>query len=204
MDRSHRERQPVHNHARKCSPGTSTPCQKLAVANSTAPSVFLKRSSRTERGAVPATAKETRRAIARVQKIVHLRIAGEQAERPPSLSSSNFTISSAALAANPASRTSGICRGRYTEPDSENRTPAAARVLRVVNAQPLPDVVEAPAHRQRRGSQYDRVELFEQPLPQNLADVDRRRRQEHAFVPPLVPVNEVFSRSIRTETKAPA
>ena len=36
-----------------CSPGTSTPCQKLAVANNTAPSVFLNRSSNTERGAVP-------------------------------------------------------------------------------------------------------------------------------------------------------
>src|SRR5437879_3775331 len=45
-----------------CSPGTSTPCQKLAVANSTAPSVFLNRSSSTERGAVPckSTGKDTR------------------------------------------------------------------------------------------------------------------------------------------------
>ena len=36
-----------------CSPGTSTPCQKLAVANSTAASVFLKRSNSADRGAVP-------------------------------------------------------------------------------------------------------------------------------------------------------
>src|SRR3984957_11344684 len=35
------------------SPGTSTPCQKLAVAKRTAPGVFLKRSRSTERGAVP-------------------------------------------------------------------------------------------------------------------------------------------------------
>src|SRR5438046_1020248 len=45
-----------------CSPGTSTPCQKLAVANSTAASVFLNRSSSADRGAVPCSSKgkETR------------------------------------------------------------------------------------------------------------------------------------------------
>src|SRR3989454_5375068 len=38
-----------------CSPGTSTPCQKLAVANSTPPGVRRNLSSKTERGAVPCT-----------------------------------------------------------------------------------------------------------------------------------------------------
>ena len=127
------------------------------------------------------------------KKIVHLRVAGEQAERPPSAEFQQLHDFVRGLGREPrvthVRHLPGQVQQRLIRKIELRRQRA---VLRVVNAQPLSDVVEAPAHRQRRGSQYDRVELFEQPLPQNLADVDRRRRQEHAFVPPLVPVNEVF------------
>ncbi len=64
-------------------------------------------------------------------------------------------------------------------------------VLRVIDSQALANVVEASSHRERRGRQDHRVELFKQPLPQNLADVNWRCRQEYAFVPPLIPIDEI-------------
>ena len=49
-------------------------------------------------------------------------------------------------------------------------------LLGMIDAQALANVIESPADRQRRGSQNHGVELFEQPLPQDLAHVDGRGR----------------------------
>src|SRR5260370_34608587 len=64
-------------------------------------------------------------------------------------------------------------------------------MLWVVISQALGNVIEAPGNRQRRGRQDHRVELLEQPLPENLADIDWRGGQEDAFVPPLVPIHKI-------------
>ncbi len=64
-----------------CSPGTSTPCQKLAVAKRTAFGVLRNFSRSAARGAVPCSSsgKPTRSANSRVQ-IFHLVVAGEKTE----------------------------------------------------------------------------------------------------------------------------
>src|SRR6266566_1667575 len=64
-------------------------------------------------------------------------------------------------------------------------------ILGVIDSQALANVIEAPADGERRGRQDHRVELFKQPLAQDLADIDGRGRQEYAFTPPLVPVDEI-------------
>ena len=61
-----------------------------------------------------------------------------------------------------------------------------------MNSEPLLQIVESAAHRQRRRREHHRIELVEEPLAQNLAHVDRRRRQKHALAAPLVPVDVAF------------
>src|SRR5215813_2322469 len=63
--------------------------------------------------------------------------------------------------------------------------------FRVIYSQSLPNVVKSPAHRQRRGGQNHRIKQLEQLFAQQLAHVNRCRRQEHAFVPPFEPINEI-------------
>ena len=64
-----------------CEPGTSTPCQKLAVANRTAFGVERKRSSSVERGAVPCSSKRKVDAAGdALVNVSHLSVAGEEAE----------------------------------------------------------------------------------------------------------------------------
>src|SRR5437870_13386459 len=64
--------------------------------------------------------------------------------------------------------------------------------LGLIESKPLPDVVEAPAYRQRRRSENYGVELFEQPLAQSLAHVNGRCRQENSFIPAFVPIHEIL------------
>ncbi len=64
-------------------------------------------------------------------------------------------------------------------------------ILGVIDSQALANVIEPPSDSQCRGSQDDRVEFFEQPLAQDLADVDGRGGQKNALVSPLVPINEI-------------
>ena len=61
----------------------------------------------------------------------------------------------------------------------------------MVDAQTLANVIEASADRKRGRRQDHRVEFLEQPFPQDLANIDRCRRQENSLVPPLVPVDEI-------------
>src|SRR5262249_12383032 len=74
-------------------------------------------------------------------------------------------------------------------------------LFRMIQPQPAPDVIEPASHRQSRRSQHHRVELFEQPLPQNLAHINRRRRQEHTFVPPFEPVHKILLVRFKKESQ---
>ena len=62
----------------------------------------------------------------------------------------------------------------------------------MVDAQALANEFEAAADGERGGSQDDGVELFEKALAQNLADVDGRGGEKHAFVAALVPIDVIF------------
>src|SRR5262249_24974387 len=64
-------------------------------------------------------------------------------------------------------------------------------LLRVIQSQSLPNIIKAPAHSQRRRGQNHAIELFEQLFEQQLAHINRRRRQKHALVPPFEPINKI-------------
>ena len=68
-----------------------------------------------------------------------------------------------------------------------------AAFLDVVQAEALTDELEAAGDGERRRSENDRVEGFKEALAQDLADVNRGGRKEHALVLALEPVDVLFS-----------
>src|SRR5262249_26856372 len=66
-----------------------------------------------------------------------------------------------------------------------------AAFLSVVQSQPLADVLESATDRESRGGHYDGVKLLKQALAQDLTDINGCGRQKDAFIPPLIPIDEI-------------
>ena len=167
-----------------------------------------KRSSSTERGAVPCSSSGNfTRARHALVHIVHLRVAGEKAKRAALAKfPAARAISSAARRGKRRRRARRACFGGMYSSACSRKSNSGGSTLSFAGCSPSRcfRIIESPAHRQRRRSQHHRIELLEQLFAQNLAHVDRRRRQKHALAAPLVPVDVIFFVRSRAETSARA
>ena len=128
-----------------------------------------------------------------LEQIFHLRIAGEEAEGAALAEFEKIDDfvgggGPEAGVAHIGNRTRRVEKS-LTRPIEFGRERA---FLCVIEADALANVFEAAADGERGGSENDGVECLEQTLAQNLADVDRSRGEEDAFVAALVPVDEIF------------
>src|SRR5208283_666823 len=128
-----------------------------------------------------------------LEQIVHLGIAGKQAEGAALAEfqqGHNFVRS--------LRRKARVAHVRYFLREIEERLlfivkfGRQAAFLDVVQAEALADKFEAPADGERLGSENNRVEGFKEALAQDLTDVNRGGREEHTLVPALKPVDVIL------------
>src|SRR3984957_12551440 len=190
----HRKRQLIDNHARKL---RSRHVHAL-------PETRRRKQHRIRRRSEPVEQHRTRRRSLQKQRklharrhalvhILHLRVAGEETKRAPL---GNFQHLRNLIRR--ARRKFCVSHVRHRRRNIQQRLFAKIEFLRKhffirgQNAEPLLQIIEAAAHRERGRREHHRIELVEEPLAQNLTHVDRRRRKKHALAAPLVPVNVVF------------
>src|SRR5579862_4680538 len=190
----HRERQLIDNHARKL---RSRHVHSL-------PETRRRKQHRIRRRSEPVKQHRTRRRPLQQQwkrnprghslvHVLHLRVAGEKTKRAPL-----GNLQHARNLIRRARRKFRVPHVRHRWRNVQQRLLAKIEFLRQhffirrLNSKPLLQIVESPAHSKSSRRQHHRIELVEQPLPQNLAHVDRRRRKKHTLPAPLVPVNVAF------------
>ncbi len=188
-----------------CSPGTSTPCQKLDVANSTQFGVV--RNSSSKRAPRPRPLHQRFPRDFQRHAVVnqpHLLIAGEQHERASAAEVQNLdNLPRRRRRERRISRIGQILRHvqqrllliiEMARHDQRSRTP---------QAQPRLRKFEIPGDRQRGRRQHHRVDPIEQPFIEQLRNVNRRGLQKCSTTAPLDPVDEAcdLSPSIQNSSR---